>query len=172
MTIRPATAADLAEIQAIYAHHVLHGTGTFEDVPPSVEEITARFAAATAAGGRAGWLVATDATGVQGYVIYAQYRDRSGYRFCAEDGVYVRDDVRGQGLGKTLVAAAIEAAAAAAGYTQMIAVIGDQANAGSIGLHASLGFRQVGLLRGVGFKFGRWLDVVLMQRALPDTASR
>ena len=171
MPIRPATSADLAEIQAIYAHHVLHGTGTFEDAPPSVEEVTARFAAATEAGGRAGWLVATDATGVQGYVIYAQYRDRSGYRFCAEDGVYVRDDVRGQGLGKTLVAAAIEAAAAA-GYTQMIAVIGDQANAGSIGLHASLGFRQVGLLRGVGFKFGRWLDVVLMQRALADGTER
>lgn len=171
MPIRPATSADLAEIQAIYAHHVLHGTGTFEDAPPSVEEITARFAAATAADGRAGWLVATDATGVQGYVIYAQYRDRSGYRFCAEDGVYVRDDVRGQGLGKTLVAAAIEAAAAA-GYSQMIAVIGDQANAGSIGLHASLGFRQVGLLRGVGFKFGRWLDVVLMQRALADGTER
>ena len=171
MPIRTATSADLAEIQAIYAHHVLHGTGTFEEAPPSVEEITARFAAATAAGARAGWLVATDATGVQGYVIYAQYRDRSGYRFCAEDGVYVRDDVRGQGLGKTLVAAAIEAAAAA-GYTQMIAVIGDQANAGSIGLHASLGFRQVGLLRGVGFKFGRWLDVVLMQRTLADSAAQ
>ncbi len=171
MPIRPATTADLPEIQAIYAHHVLHGTGTFEEVPPSVEEVSARFAGATETGGRAGWLVATDATGVQGYVIYAQYRDRSGYRFCAEDGVYVRDDVRGQGLGKTLVAAAIEAAAAA-GYTQMIAVIGDQANAGSIGLHASLGFRQVGLLRGVGFKFGRWLDVVLMQRALAETTAR
>ncbi len=165
MPIRPATAADLAEIQAIYAHHVLHGTGTFEEVPPSVEEIAARFAATAAPDRRGGWLVATDATGVQGYVIYAQYRDRSAYRFCAEDGVYVRDDVRGQGLGKTLVAAAIEAATAD-GYTQMIAVIGDQANAGSIGLHASLGFRQVGLLRGVGFKFGRWLDVVLMQRTL------
>jgi len=165
MPIRPATAADLAEIQAIYAHHVLHGTGTFEEVPPSVEEIAARFAATAQPDRRGGWLVAADATGVQGYVIYAQYRDRSAYRFCAEDGVYVRDDVRGQGLGKTLVAAAIQAASAD-GYTQMIAVIGDQANAGSIGLHASLGFRQVGLLRGVGFKFGRWLDVVLMQRPL------
>ena len=106
MDIRPATPTDLPEIQAIYAHHVLHGTGTFEEVPPSVEEMAARFAAGTARGWC--WLVAADATGVLGFAFYAQHKDRSAYRFTAEDSVYVREDVRGQGVGKALVARLIE----------------------------------------------------------------
>ncbi len=163
MDIRDANEADLPEIQAIYAHHVLTGTGTFEEVPPSVEEITERFRAAT--GGGWVWLVATDATGVLGYAYYTQFRDRSAYRFAAENSVYIREDVRGQGVGKLLVSRLVEVAEAR-GFRQMIAVIGDSENAGSIGVHASLGFRIVGTLHAAGIKFGRWIDVVFMQRAL------
>ena len=163
MPIRPATTADVPELQAIYAHHVLTGTGTFEEVPPSVEEIAARFAKVRARGWP--WLVSTDASGVLGYAYATQFRDRSAYRFTLEDSIYVRDDQRGQGVGKALVAQLLEVSAQA-GFRQMIAVIGDTENAGSIGLHASLGFHHAGTLRAAGLKFGRWLDVVYMQRAL------
>ena len=163
MDIRPATPADLPDIQAIYSHHVLHGTGTFEEVPPSLEEITERMASGTKRGWA--WLVATDATGVLGYAYYAQIRDRSAYRFTAEDSIYVREDVRGQGVGKALVLRLLQAAEQA-GFRQMIAVIGDSENIGSVGMHASLGFHHVGTMRAVGLKFGRWLDTVYMQRAL------
>ncbi|MGC8476162.1 MAG: GNAT family N-acetyltransferase [Acetobacteraceae bacterium] len=163
MPIRPADPADIPEIQAIYAHHVLTGTGSFEEIPPSVEAMEARFDKVRGHG----WpfLVSTDASGILGYAYAAQFRDRSAYRFALEDSVYVRQDQRGQGVGKALVAALI-AEAEAAGFRQMLAVIGDSENVGSIGLHASLGFQRVGLLRAVGLKFGRWLDVVYMQRAL------
>ncbi|HEY3845843.1 MAG TPA: GNAT family N-acetyltransferase [Acetobacteraceae bacterium] len=163
MQVRPATQADLPEIQSIYAFHVLHGTGTFEEVPPSVEEITERFGKVTQHGWS--WLVAADATGMLGYAYYTQFRDRSAYRYCVEDSVYVREDVRGQGVGKALVARLIQDATAA-GMRQMIAVIGDSENVGSIGVHASLGFHMVGTMRAVGVKFARWLDVVSMQRPL------
>jgi L-amino acid N-acyltransferase YncA len=163
MEIRAATEADIPEIQSIYAHHVLHGLGTFDEAPPSVEEMAERFAEVSGHGWS--WLVATDATGVLGYAYYTQFRDRSAYRYCAEDSVYVREDVRGQGVGKALVAHLIEDAAAN-GMRQMIAVIGDSENTGSIGVHASLGFHMVGTLRSVGIKFGQWVDVVSMQRPL------
>jgi len=163
MEIRQATEADIAEIQAIYAHHVLTGTGTFDEEPPSVEEMLERFRKVTGHGWA--WLVATDATGVLGYAYYTQFRDRSAYRYCVEDSVYVREDVRGQGVGKALVAQLIEDATAR-GMRQMIAVIGDSENVGSIGVHASLGFQMAGTLRAVGVKFGRWVDVVSMQRSL------
>ena len=163
MEIRPSCLADLPEIQAIYAHHVLHGTGTFEEVPPSLEEITERFAAGTKQGWS--WLVASDATGVQGFAYYAQIRDRTAYRFTAEDSIYVREDVRGQGVGKALVQHLL-VEAEQAGFRQMVAVIGDSENVGSVGMHASLGFHHVGTLRAVGFKFGRWLDTVYMQKPL------
>ena len=163
MQIRAATEADIPEIQSIYAHHVLTGAGTFEEVPPSVEETADRVAKVLQRGWS--WLVATDATGVLGYAYYTQFRDRSAYRFCAEDSVYVREDVRGQGVGKALVARLIDDATAA-GMRQMIAVIGDSENTGSIGVHASLGFHMVGTMRAAGIKFGRWLDVVTMQRPL------
>ena len=163
MKIREASEADVPEIQAIYAHHVLTGSGTFEEEPPSVEEMTARLAEVTTSGWS--WLVATDATGVLGFAYYTQFRDRSAYRYCAEDSVYVREDVRGQGVGKALVARLIEDATAR-GMRQMIAVIGDSENVGSIGVHASLGFQMVGTLRSVGVKFRRWVDVVSMQRPL------
>ena len=163
MPIRPATEADIPEIQSIYAYHVLHGAGTFDETPPSVEEMLAKFRHVVAHGWS--WLVSTDASGVQGYACYTQFRDRSAYRYCVEDSIYVREDVRGQGVGKALVARLIEDATAA-GMRQMIAVIGDSDNVGSIGVHASLGFHMVGTLKAVGMKFGRWVDVVSMQRAL------
>ncbi len=163
MEIRPARLVDLPEVQAIYAHHVLHGTGTFEETPPPIEDVTARYEAAAARGWQ--WLVATDETGVIGYATLTQIRDRSAYRYTAEDSIYVRDDVRGQGVGKALVAALI-AEAERLGFRQIVAVIGDSENVGSIGVHASLGFQRVGLLRAVGLKFGRWLDTVYMQRSL------
>jgi L-amino acid N-acyltransferase YncA len=163
MEIRTALLEDLADCQAIYAHHVLHGTGTFEEVPPPLEEVTARWQAVTGAG--CAYLVANDASGVLGFGYYAQFRNRSAYRYAAEDSVYVRDTVRGQGVGKAIVAALLSHAAAA-GYTQMLALIGDSENTGSIGVHASLGFTPVGTMRKVGFKFDRWLDVVTMQKSL------
>ena len=163
MLIRGATAADLPEIQAIYAHHVLYGTGTFEEEPPSAEEMAERLDKVIGSG--CTWLVATDASGVLGYAYYTQFRERSAYRYCAEDSIYVRDDVRGQGVGKALVSRLIEDATAR-GRRQMIAIIGDSENAGSIGVHASLGFHMVGTLKAVGIKFGRWVDVVSMQRPL------
>ena len=168
MQIRHATAADLPKIQSIYAHHVLHGTGTFEEIPPSVEEMTRRFDTGTSRGWT--WLVALDATGVLGFAYFTQFRDRSAYRFTAEDSIYVREDVRGQGVGKALVADLVEAATQA-GFRQMIAVIGDSENVGSVGVHASLGFRMAGTLRTAGLKFGRWLDVVYMQRPLGSGAA-
>ncbi len=163
MDIRPATQADIPAIHAIYAHHVLHGTGTFDEVPPPPEELADKLSHVQADG--CSWLVATDETGVLGYAYYTQFRDRSAYRYCVENSIYVRDDVRGQGVGKALVALLIEDATAK-GMRQMIAVIGDSENVGSIGVHASLGFQRVGMLRSAGVKFGRWLDVVYMQRAL------
>jgi L-amino acid N-acyltransferase YncA len=163
MDIRHASEADIAEIQAIYAHHVLNGTGTFEEEPPSVEEMQVRYAEVIDK--NCVWLVATDATGVLGYGYYTPFRDRSAYRYTVEDSIYVREDVRGQGVGKALVAKLIELATAQ-GLRQMIAVIGDSENVGSIGVHASLGFHRIGTLKSVGMKFGRWLDVVSMQRAL------
>jgi L-amino acid N-acyltransferase YncA len=163
MDIRNATEADIPEIQAIYAHHVLTGTGTFDEEPPSAEEMADKLHKVIEHDWC--WLVASDASGVLGYAYYTQFRDRSAYRYCVEDSIYVRDDVRGQGVGKALVAALIEHATTH-GMRQMIAVIGDSENVGSIGVHASLGFHMVGTLRAAGVKFGRWVDVVSMQRAL------
>lgn len=163
MNIRPAEPVDLPEIQAIYAHHVLHGPGTFEEVPPSVEEMTHRYEAVMGKGGA--WLVAEDASGTLGFAYFAPFRERAAYRFTVENSIYVREDVRGQGVGKALVQRLIQDATAA-GFRQMVAVIGDSENVGSVGVHASLGFQRIGVLRAVGFKFGRWLDVVHMQRPL------
>jgi L-amino acid N-acyltransferase YncA len=163
MDIRDAREADVPDMQAIYAYHVLHGAGTFEEEPPPVEEMAARFHEVVDRGYV--WLVASDATGILGYGYYSPFRERSGYRFTVEDSIYVREDVRGQGVGKALVARLIELATAA-GLRQMIAVIGDSENVASIGVHASLGFHMVGTMKSTGIKFGRWVDVVSMQRAL------
>jgi phosphinothricin acetyltransferase len=165
MDIEPAQPADMPEIQSIYAHHVLNGTGTFEEVPPSIEEMQARFVSGTA--GHNDWLVARDETGVLGYGYYGPFRQRSAYEFTVEDSVYVREDVRGQGVGKALVGDLLHRAEAR-GYRQMLALIGDSENIGSIGVHASLGFARMGIMRATGIKFGRWLDVVIMQKMLGE----
>ena len=163
MEIRAARSSDLTEMQAIYAHHVLHGTGTFEEVPPSVEEMSERLSR----GLRSGycWLVAVDETGVLGFAYYGPFRERAAYRRTVEDSIYVREDLRGQGVGKALVAELIERATNA-GFREMLALIGDSDNVASIGMHASLGFARAGVLRASGEKFGRVLDVVIMQRHL------
>lgn len=159
--------ADLPDIQGIYAHHVLHGTGTFEAAPPSIEAMKERFSAGLA--GNFDWLVARDHTGVLGFGYYGPFRQRTAYAYTVEDSVYVREDVRGQGVGKALVADLLQRAEAR-GYRQMLALIGDSENIGSIGMHASLGFLRAGVLRAAGRKFGRWLDVVIMQRSLGEGA--
>lgn len=163
MQIETVSQPDLAEIQSIYAHHVLHGAGTFEEVPPSIEQMSDRHTAGIAAG--YDWAVARDATGVLGYGYYGPFRQRSAYDWTVEDSVYVREDVRGQGVGKAIVARLLEQAEAR-GYRQMLALIGDSDNIGSIGMHASLGFVRAGVMRSCGVKFGQWLDVVIMQRSL------
>jgi L-amino acid N-acyltransferase YncA len=164
MHLRDAEPGDLPAITAIYAHHVLHGSGTFEEEPPDEAEMARRIAAVQDQGWP--WLVAAEDDGpILGFAYLAQFRPRSAYRFSGEDSVYVRDDIRGQGVGKALVAALLRRAEEC-GFRQVFAVIGDSENVGSIGLHVSLGFRQIGVMRSAGVKFGRWLDVVLMQRAI------
>ena len=163
MDLRDAAPADLPAITAIYAHHVLHGTGTFEEEPPGEAEMARRIAAVQDQGWP--WLVAVEGELILGFAYLAQFRPRSAYRYAGEDSVYVRDDIRGQGVGKSLVAALLRRGEEC-GFRQVFAVIGDSENVGSIGLHVSLGFRQVGVMRSAGAKFGRWLDVVTMQRAI------
>ena len=163
MQIQTVQTADIAEIQSIYAHHVLHGTGTFDEIPPSIEAMEAKHAAGAAGG--FDWLAARDETGVLGYGYYGPFRSRSAYDWTVEDSVYVREDVRSQGVGKAIVAELLRLAEAR-GFRQMLALIGDSDNIGSIGMHASLGFQRAGVMRTCGVKFGQWLDVVIMQRPL------
>jgi len=163
MIIRPASAADAPAVASIYGHHVLHGLGTFEEVPPSEEEISRRIAAVLDHG--LPYLVAEEGKAVVGFAYAAPFRPRAAYRYTAEDSVYVAPEWIGKGVGKALVARVI-AACEAKGLRQLVAVVGDSANAGSIGLHRSLGFEHAGVGRAFGFKHGRWVDIVWMQRAL------
>lgn len=163
MNIRSAAISDLPQIQAIYAYHVLHGTGSFEDIPPSLEEMSKRFLANCESGFV--WIVAEEGARILGYGYYGPFRARPAYDRTVEDSVYVREDVRGQGVGKAIVAGLVKAAKEA-GFAQMVSLIGDSENTASIGVHASLGFQHSGTMRKVGFKFDRWLDVVIMQKAL------
>ena len=163
LTLRPSNAADLAAIQAIYAEAVLHGTGTFETEVPAIEEISRRRDEVLSRG--LPWLVAEAEGQVVGYAYANYFRPRLAYRFCLEDSVYLRPDQQGRGVGKLLLTELISRCEAA-GARQMLAVIGDSDNLGSIGVHRSLGFTTTGLLKSSGWKFGRWLDVVLMQRQL------
>ncbi len=162
-SVRAASRADLGAILAIYGPEVRHGTATFELDPPDLPEIGRRLSRVQALG--LPWLVAEAAGEVVAYAYAAPYRDRPGYRFTVEDTIYVAPAARGRGVGRALLEATV-AAASAAGMRQMVAVIGDPANPGSVRLHEACGFARAGILRGVGFKFGRWLDTVLMQRAL------
>lgn len=163
MQIEPARPADAPALCAIYAHHVLHGTASYETEPPDAAEIARRLARVCDAGWP--WLVARGGDGaVLGYAYASQFRDRAAYRFCCEDSIYIRDDARGQGVGKALLIALL-GAAEACGFRQMIAVIGG-AEPASAALHAACGFVEAGRLRSIGRKHGRWLDTLYMQRAL------
>ncbi|MBV8605125.1 MAG: N-acetyltransferase [Pelomonas sp.] len=167
--LRPAQDADLPAIQAIYAHAVLHGTGTFETEVPDAAELARRRAEVLGRG--LPWLVAEREGAVLGYAYANYFRPRLAYRFCLEDSIYLAPEAKGQGLGRLLLAELI-GRCEALGARQMLAVIGDAANAGSIGVHAALGFAHTGVLKNAGWKFERWLDVVLMQRELGLGASR
>jgi phosphinothricin acetyltransferase len=164
VTVRASQEADLPAIAAIYSHHVLHGFGSFEEAPPDVAELARRRQEILAKG--LPYFVATDDRGaVVGYAYASPYRPRSAYRFSIEDSIYVAPGGARKGIGRALLASVIESGTAL-GYRQMVAVIGDSGNHGSIGLHQALGFKRAGLLTSVGFKAGRWVDGVLMQRAL------
>jgi L-amino acid N-acyltransferase YncA len=163
VVIRPAVASDIDAITLIYAHHVNHGTGSFETEPPDRTEMARRWNDVAARG--LPWLVAEDDSVISGYAYAAPYRSRPAYGHTVEDSICVRPDRLGTGLGKRLLPALITAARAS-GMRQMIAVIGDSANHSSIRLHRRFGFHDAGLLRDVGFKFDRWLDTVFMQRSL------
>jgi len=161
--IRPSQTRDIAQITAIYAHHVVHGTGTFEVDAPNEQDMAQRRDDVLSKG--LPYLVAVQDDRVLGYAYCNWFKPRPAYRFSAEDSIYLAPDAVGSGLGKTLLAE-LCSQAERAGVHKMIAVIGDSANLGSIGVHRSAGFAHVGTLASCGWKFERWLDVVLMDKAL------
>jgi phosphinothricin acetyltransferase len=163
LEIRPATEADLGAITGIYEHAVLHGTATFELIPPDLAEMTRRFKSLMDGGYP--YLAAALEGRVIGYAYAGPYRPRPAYRFTVENSVYLQPAIHRRGIGLKLLQRLI-AECEARGYRQMIAVIGDSANAGSIGVHSRTGFAMIGTHPDVGFKFGRWLDTVMMQRPL------
>ncbi len=166
--LRSAKAGDIPEITRIYAHAVLNGTASFELAAPDVAEMMRRYRALVAAGFP--YLVAQSAGELLGYAYAGAYRARPAYRWTVEDSVYVAPHAHRRGVGSALLRRLIEASETD-GYRQMIAVIGDTANVSSIELHRALGFHMVGTLANTGFKFGRWLDTVLMQRSLGPGAA-
>lgn len=161
--VRDAHEVDMAAVQAIYAHHVLHGLGTFEEVPPPLDDMKARHAAIVGAG--TPWLVAEVDGHIAGYAYAGPFRAREAYRYTVEDSVYVGDGFARRGVGRALLAGLIRRCEAGP-WRQMLAVIGDSGNDGSVGLHRAFGFSHIGTMKAVGFKHGRWVDVVIMQRAL------
>ena len=163
LILRPATSDDIPAIAFIYGHHALHGTGTFEEEAPSVAEMADRMARVRARGWP--WLVAERDGEIVGYAYTGQFRDRAAYRFCGEDSVYIHPDHMGAGIGRALLDALLPVSAAA-GFQRIVAVIGDSANLGSIRLHERVDFDHCGKLDKAGFKFGRYLDVVFMQREI------
>ena len=165
LTIRPSRDEDVAALTAIYAHHVLNGTGTFETEPPSAADMAARRA--DVLGKNLPYLVAEENGEVLGFAYCNWFKPRPAYRFSAEDSIYISEAARGRGLGGQLLAA-LSQAAEAVGVRKLIAVIGDSANAGSVGVHRSLGFTHVGVLKDCGWKFGEWRDVVLMEKVLGE----
>jgi phosphinothricin acetyltransferase len=167
MIVREIEPRDTPAVAAIYAHHVRVGFGSFEETPPTVEEFAGRIASVQALG--LPYLVADDGGVVVGFACASSFRPRPGYRFTAEDSVYVAKDAVGRGVGRALLRAVIDRCADL-GLRQLMAIIGDSDNAASIGLHQALGFTRIGVARNVGFKHGRWVDLVWMQRALRDGA--
>ncbi|HTN48400.1 MAG TPA: GNAT family N-acetyltransferase [Burkholderiaceae bacterium] len=164
MPIRSAHPDDVPAIQAIYAHHVLHGLSSFETEPPDAAEMRLRYNSITSAGFP--YLVHTDdAGGVLGYAYANHFRTRAAYRYAVEDSIYIDPAALGRGLGKALLLE-LMVRCAAAGLREMLAVIGDSDNAASIGVHRACGFAHIGTMKGIGRKFDRWVDVVIMQRTL------
>jgi L-amino acid N-acyltransferase YncA len=163
IVVRDSKDADMAALRRIYAHHVLHGLGSFEEKPPPLAELRRRRADVLEHG--LPYLVAEIDGVVTGYGYAAPYRSRSAYRYTLEDSVYVDETMSRRGIGRALLSAVISRCDTGQ-WRQMIAVIGDSNNTASIALHESLGFRLVGTFRAVGFKLGRWVDTVLMQREL------
>jgi len=163
VAVRAATVDDARAIAEIYAHHVLTGTGTFDEVPPTADYFAARIAEVTGRGWP--WLVALQNGLVDGYAYAAQFRDRPGYRYTCEDSIYVSAPAAGQGIGSALLERLLDDAATV-DFRMMIAVIGDAANLASIKLHERHGFTHAGTIHDAGIKFGRCIDVVTMQRAL------
>ena len=161
--IRPSRDSDLPAITAIYQHHVLTGTGTFEIEPPTAADMAQRRADVLSKG--LPYLVAEHEGQVLGFAYCNWFKPRPAYRFSAEDSIYLADDALGKGEGRALLAE-LALQAERAGLRKLIAVIGDSANAGSIGVHRSVGFEPVGVLKSCGWKFERWLDVVLMEKSL------
>ena len=161
--IRPSLLEDIPAITAIYAHHVLTGTGTFETDPPSETDMTQRRADVLTKG--LPYLVALNGDHVVGFAYCNWFKPRPAYRYSAEDSIYLAPEAHGKGVGRALLAE-LMAQAEKCGVRKLIAVIGDSANAGSIGVHKSAGFEHVGVLTSCGWKFNRWLDVVLMDKAL------
>jgi len=161
--IRTSQPEDIPAISAIYAHHVLHGTGTFELEPPSQQEMASRRSEVLAKG--LPYLVAVEGKQVLGFAYCNWFKPRPAYRFSAEDSVYVASDAQGLGLGRALLTE-LAAQAEKAGVRKLIAVIGDSANTGSIAVHRSVGFSHVGVLKSCGWKFDQWRDVVMMDKAL------
>ena len=166
--IRLATEADLPSITEIYGHAVRCGTATFELIPPDLTEMTRRFRALIEGGYP--YLIAALEGRVVGYAYAGPYRPRPAYRFTVENSVYLNPAIHRRGIGLQLMLRLI-ADCEARGYRQMIAVVGDSGNAGSIGVHTRCGFAMIGTHANVGFKFGRWLDIVMMQRALGEGAA-
>ena len=166
--IRPASPADIPAITRIYAHAVLHGTATFELEPPDEAEMTRRMTALL--DGHFPYLAAEIGGTLAGYAYAGLYRTRPAYRFTVEDSIYVDPKIHRRGIGRALLKRLIEDCEQR-GFRQMIAVIGDSAQTASIEVHRALGFERVGNLENVGFKFGRWLDTVLMQRDLGPGAT-
>jgi phosphinothricin acetyltransferase len=167
LLIRPSTSADVAAITAIYGWNVLNATGTFELEAPSETEMARRREDVVAKGFP--WLVAERGSSVLGYAYANNFRPRPAYRFCLEDSIYLAPDAQGQGVGRLLLAELLSRCEAA-GTRQMLAVIGDSQNLGSIGVHRTLGFEPAGLIKAAGWKFGRWRDVVMMQKPLGQGA--
>ena len=161
--IRPSHEQDLAAITRIYGHHVLNGTGTFETTPPSEADMTTRRADVLAKG--LPWLVVEENGAVVGFAYGNWFKPRPAYRFSVEDSIYMAPEAAGKGLGRALLAE-LMAALERAGVRRVMAVIGDSANVGSIGVHKALGFEVAGTIPSCGWKFDRWLDIVLMQRSL------
>ncbi|MDB5743897.1 MAG: GCN5-related N-acetyltransferase [Polaromonas sp.] len=161
--IRPSRADDIAAVTAIYAHHVLHGTGTFETMPPQTDDMRARRADVLAKG--LPYLVAEEEGNVVGFAYGNWFKPRPAYRFSVEDSIYLAPDAQRNGLGRALLAELL-ARCETAGIRKVMAIVGDSANAGSVGVHRALGFQQVGIIEACGWKFGAWRDIVIMQKTL------